>query len=163
MTNIDLPALAAAGSAAAQEQTERKRPIAKKIRVAIEAITSGEVKTITDAAEKAGITREHLSRELSKPHVAEFLRQKAARVVAIAAGRASARLVELIDADSEHVSAEMTKHTLAVAAIKPASDGNINLNLGDVPRAGYVIILSEPGERARRTIDVTPAKPGEAG
>jgi sugar phosphate isomerase/epimerase len=156
MTNIDVLALAAAGSAAAQQQPERKQRIMKRIRAAVEAITSGDAKTITDAAEKAGITRQHLSRELSKPHIAEYLRQKAARVVAIAAGRASARLVDLIDADSEHVSFDATKHTLAIAAIKRALDPSINFNI-DVPHAGYVIDLS--GRRPEpKVIDVTPTE-----
>jgi hypothetical protein len=113
MAGIDLPALAAAGSTAAQKEPARKRPISKTIRNAIDALTSGGAKTITEAAEQQGVTREYLSRELSKPHIAECLRQKAARVVAIAAGRASARMGELIDADSEHVSLDASVRTLA--------------------------------------------------
>jgi hypothetical protein len=154
MTNIDVPALAAAGSTAAQQQPERKQRITKRIRAAVEAITSGDAKNITEAAEKAGITRQHLSTELSKPHIAEFLRQKAARVVAIAAGRASARMGELIDAHSEHVSLDASVRTLAIAGIAPAAQPNINLNIE--MRAGYVIDLTG---RSGRMVDVTPAKP----
>jgi hypothetical protein len=154
MAGIDLPALAADGADAANRLPARKRPIPKAIRIAVEALTSG-AKTVTDAAEKAGISREYLSRELSKPHIAEYLRQKAARVVAIAAGRASARLVELIDSDSQHTSFDATKHTLAIAAIKPAAEPNVSLNFE--VKAGWVIDLS--GRDDKRTIDVTPAKP----
>jgi|ERR1700680_1103912 hypothetical protein len=151
MAGIDIPALAADAADATNRLSARKPTIQKAIRIAVEALTSGDAKSVTDAAEKAGISREYLSRRLSEPHVAEYLRQKAARVVAIAAGRASARLVQLIDSESEHVSFDATKHTLAIAAIKPAAEPNISLNIE--MRAGYVIDLSD------RPRDVTPAKP----
>jgi hypothetical protein len=152
MAGIDLPALAAAGADAANRLAARKRPIPKAIRIAVDALTSGTAKTVTEAAEKAGISREYLSRRLSEPHIAEYLRQKAARVVAIAAGRASGRLVELLDADSEHVSFDATKHTLGIAGIKPVADPNVNLNF-EFNAAGYVIDLRDD------PIDISPAKP----
>jgi hypothetical protein len=135
---------------------EKNRPVPKKVRAACDALVSGDAKTITAAAEKAGLSREYLSRQFSKSHVVEFLRSKAARTVAIAAGRASARVTELIDASSEHVSFDASKHVLAVAGIKPAVDPSINFNI-DVPHAGYVIDLS--GRNDRRMVDVTPDKP----
>ena len=88
------------------------------------------------------------SRELSKSHIAEFLRQKAARAVAIGAGRASARLLELLDSDSEHVSFDAAKHTLAVAGIKPSSEASVNLNLEI--KAGYILDLREPEQTYRK-------------
>jgi hypothetical protein len=152
MSGIDIASLAAAGADAANRLATRKRPISKAIRIAVDALTSGEAKTITIAAEKAGIDRSYLSRELSKSHIAEYLRQKAARVVAIAAGRASGRLVELLDASSEHVSFDATKHTLGIAGIKPVADPNVNLNF-EFKAAGYVIDLRDD------PIDITPVKP----
>src|SRR5258705_10150218 len=44
---------------------------------------SGECKTITEAAEAVGMARESLSRALSRPHVAEHLRQRVLRLVAV--------------------------------------------------------------------------------
>jgi hypothetical protein len=125
---------------------QRRRPIPKKVRNAIEVYVSGRAKTITAAAEQAGLSREYLSRSLSEPHIAEHLRQKAARTVAMGAGRAAARVMELIDAESEHVSFDASRHILSIAGIKPAPDGaslNVNLNI----RAGYVIDLGAPGDR----------------
>src|ERR1700722_6320160 len=110
----------------------RKRSIPKKIKAACDAIISGQAKTVTDAAALAGISREYLSRQLGEPHVQEHLRQKAARNVAIASGRASARIGELIDAGSEHVSFDASKHVLAIAGIKPVGESPINLNF-DAP------------------------------
>jgi hypothetical protein len=62
MAGIDLPTLAAAGADAASRLPARKRSIPKAIRVAVDALTSGNSKTVSDAAEKAGITREYFSR-----------------------------------------------------------------------------------------------------
>jgi hypothetical protein len=137
----------------------RSRPVPKKVKAACEAIVSGKVKTITDAAEHAGISREYLSRELGKPAAQEFLRQKAARNVAIASGRASARIGELIDASSEHVAFDAARHVLAVAGIKPVAEPNVNLNIE--MRAGYVIDIRGRGEGEGRTITLPASRVGE--
>src|ERR1700722_16368322 len=129
---------------------EKKRAIPKKVRQACDAIVSGDEKTITAAAAKVGLSREYLSRQLGKPHVVEFLRAKAARTVALAAGRASARVTELMDAASEHVSFDASRHVLAVAGTKPAAEANVNLSLQI--RAGYVIDLSESGDPPMRIV-----------
>lgn len=50
------------------------RRISKKITAAIDAMVSGDTKTIKEAAEKVGLAWERLSRALSKPHVAELMR-----------------------------------------------------------------------------------------
>src|ERR1700722_8033371 len=69
--------------------------ISKKVRAAIDAMVSGDCKKICDAAAKVGLARESLSRALSTPHVAEHLRQKVLRHLAIHAARAGATKVEL--------------------------------------------------------------------
>ena len=162
MAGKDLSAIT--GSNIPRRQREKKRPVPKKVRAACDALVSGDAKTITAAAEIAGLSREYLSRQFGKPHVVDFLRAKAARTVAIAAGRASARVTALIDADSEHVSFDASKHVLAIAGIQPTQT-NVNLNFNsEMPRAGYVIDLREPGERGelvRPIIDVTPTKPAD--
>lgn len=119
---------------------QRRRRVPPKVRDAIGLIVSGRVRTITAAAKKVGLSRERLSRALGEPHIAEYLRQRAARAVAIGAGRAAARIVNLIDAKSEHVSADVSRHVLAIAGIKPVAEPSVNLNVE--LRAGYVIDLS---------------------
>jgi hypothetical protein len=56
-------------------QPDKPRRISTKVRTAIDAMVAGGVKTIADAARSAGLSREHLSRELSKPHIAEHIRR----------------------------------------------------------------------------------------
>lgn len=123
----------------------RRRNVPKKIRRAVEALISGEAKTVTAAAKCADITREYLSRSLGQPHISTYFRNQVARALAMATGRAAARLEALIDAKSEHVSADVSKHVLAIAGIKPAPDANLNLSVE--VKAGYIIDLREPEER----------------
>jgi ParB-like chromosome segregation protein Spo0J len=133
----------------------RKPP--PKVRAAIEALVTGQVKTITAAAKKVGLSRERLSRALSESHNAAALRQRAEREVAMSAGRAAARLNQLIDSTSQRVALEATKFSLGVAGIKPASDA-VSVNVG-VQVAGYVIDLRERHDRAERAKIID----GEAG
>ena|SRR6476660_9112398 len=82
-------ALAALDNPAPTEPLPPRR-ISKKTRAAIDAMVSGSCKTVAEAAEKGGMARESLSRALSTPHVAEHLRQKVLRHLAIAAARENA-------------------------------------------------------------------------
>jgi hypothetical protein len=64
--------------------------ISRKVRTAIDAMVAGDCRNITAAAEKVGMARESLSRALNKPHIAEHLRQKVIRSLAMASARAGA-------------------------------------------------------------------------
>ncbi len=129
----------------------KKRLPPPKVRAAIEAIVSGRARTVRQAAEEFGhISREYLSRSLSTPAGAQYLREKSARAVAMGAGRAAARLNELIESDSQKVALEATKYSLGVAGIRPAPD-NVSVNVG-LAISGYVIDLSEPSQPAVKII-----------
>ncbi|MET3299680.1 hypothetical protein [Bradyrhizobium diazoefficiens] len=124
--------------------TEKPKPIPLKVREAIASIVTGDCKTITAAAEKVGFTREHLSRQLSKPHVTEYLHQKVRRHLAAAAAQAGATKVDLLSSPNEMVKDKASSFILSLAGIQPSSQPSVNVNI-DV-RAGYVIDLSEPGD-----------------
>jgi hypothetical protein len=117
------------------------RRISAKVRAGIDAMVTGDCKTIKDAAEKAGLSREHFTRELSKPHIAEHLRQKVLRSLAIAAARAGAVKGELLDSDSELVRDRASSFVLGLAGIAPAATPSVSVNLEI--KAGYVIDLSD--------------------
>jgi hypothetical protein len=127
-----------------REPKLRKPP--PRVRDAIHAYVSGRAKTKTAAAKIAGISREYFERSLSQPHVSEYLRARALREVATSAGRAAARLNQLIDSGSERVAFEATRFSLGVAGIKPVPDNNVSVNVGIELKAGYVIDLSESGD-----------------
>ena len=122
--------------------------ISAKVRAAIDAMVSGECKKICDAAAKVGLARESLSRALSSPHVAEHLRQKVLRHLAIAAARAGSTKVDLLDSSNEMARDRASTFVLGLAGIAPASTPSVSLNLEI--RAGYVIDLTnEPGDGMR--------------
>lgn len=101
-----------------------------------------------EAAKLAGISEFHLSRELKKPQIQAFIAQKARENIQAGVLRASARVVELVDASSEHVSLDASKHLLAIEGIRPPSDATqVSVNVG--VSVGYVLDLSESGERAK--------------
>jgi hypothetical protein len=147
MENITPPGTPARRALAALENPPPDVPagphkrISAKVRRAIDAMVSGKCKRICDAAEHVGLARESLSRALSTPHVAEHLRQKVLRALAIQAARAGYVKGELLDSDSEIVRDRASTFVLGLAGIQPAATPTVSLNLEI--RAGYVIDLTE--------------------
>ncbi len=125
---------------------KRRRPprIPKRVRHALSLIASGECATVKAAAERVGLSREHLSRMLGRDHVQAFLTQKARKTIAEGVLRASARVLELLDAGSEHVSLDAARHVLAIEGIKPVEGPQVAVNVAISP--GYVIDLRDPRE-----------------
>jgi hypothetical protein len=117
------------------------RRISKKVRAAIDIMVSGDAKTIREAAEKVGLARESLSRALSTPHVAEHLRMKVLRFLAMSAARAGAVKVDLLDSDNAIARDRASSFVLGLAGIAPASTPTVSLNIE--VKAGYVIDLSD--------------------
>jgi hypothetical protein len=132
----------------------KERQPSRRIVEAVRLLLTGTCKTQKAAAERVGMNEGYLSEALRKPHVQVFIARRIRETISNGTMRASARLVDLIDARSEHVSADVSKHMLAIAGIKPAATPTTNVNLNVT--CGYVIDLSpEPGE----IIDVTPNAP----
>ena len=121
--------------------TEKSKPISRKVREAIASLATGETKTVTAAAEKVGIAREYLSRQLSRPHIAEHLNHKVRRHLAMAATRAGAVKVDLLDCDNAMVRDRASSFVLGLAGIQPASQPSVNLNVE--VKAGWIIDLSD--------------------
>jgi len=132
-------------------QTEKIRRPSRKIMRGCELLINGDCRTIKAAAERVGMSREWLSRCLQMDHVRVFVARRLRGNTSTGAIRASARLVELIDAGSEHVSADVSKWFMAVEGIKPAADAQVSVNI-DI-KAGYVIDISADKPAMR---DVTP-------
>jgi len=94
----------------------------------------------------------HLSRQLKQPHIQVFIARAARQNIQIGVLRASKRVMELVDADSEHVSLDASKHILAIEGIKPRADAQVSVNI-DI-KAGYVIDLTDETKQPPM-IDVT--------
>jgi hypothetical protein len=78
---------------------------------------------------------------LSQPHVAEHMRQRVLRHLAIQAARAGAVKGELLDCSNEMVRDRASTFVLGLAGIQPESNPSISVNVNI--KAGYVIDLSD--------------------
>ena len=138
----------------------RRRPISKKVTRAIDLMITSKAKNITEAAEQVGIARETLSRNLSRPDVAEHMRTKVLRSLTMAAGRASAVKVDLMDSDNAIVRERATSFVLGLIGIAPQQGPAVSINLEI--KAGYVIDLSDERPRPQQgaIIDLIPLKTG---
>jgi hypothetical protein len=111
-------------------------------------LATGKCKTQTEAAVAVGTTRETLCRNLAKPHILEFMRQRAMRTIAMAAGRAAEVKAELLDCPNSMVCDRSSTFVLGVAGIAPAAAPGLAVNIEI--KAGYVIDLTDdprPGAR----------------
>jgi hypothetical protein len=125
----------------------KRERIPPRVKRAIEALVTGEVKLQKEAAKLVGLSDTYLCGALKKPAAEAFYARRSREIIRGATMRASARAVQLLDAASEHVSADMTKHLLAINGIKPAESSQVSVNVAISP--GYVIDLRDPR-------DVTP-------
>jgi hypothetical protein len=136
----------------------RERRVSKRIAEVVRLLLTGECKTQKAAAERVGMNAGYLSEVLRKPHVRVFIERRTRETIANGTLRASARLVELLDASSEHVSFDASKHLLALNGHQPPAGPGTLVNLNIEVKAGYVIDLSDDPPK---TIDVTPTPPRE--
>jgi hypothetical protein len=125
-------------TAPAPAKPGKRRRVSTAVRRALDALALGRAKSITEAAEHAGITRETLSRSLGKPHVAEYVERRARAKLALGVGRAAEVKIELLDCDSQHVRNDASSFVLGVHGIKPAAEPQVVTNVNVIP--GYVIM-----------------------
>jgi hypothetical protein len=128
----------------------KRRPISKKVMKAIHLMIGGKAKTITEAADQVGLPRETLSRNLSRPDVTETMRQLVIKSLAMAAGRASAVKIDLMESDNAVVADRASSFVLGLLGIQPATSPSVNVNIE--AKAGYVIMLDDDPPPAMRTI-----------
>lgn len=109
------------------------RGISNKVRRAIGALLSGEAKTQKDAASIAGISEAHMSRLLKADKVKRFLTDEVkGRMTTIGLALASRVTETLIEtAESEYVRADLAKHVMGIAGVKPERDDKTT-NVGSV-------------------------------
>jgi hypothetical protein len=144
------PARRALRSLDTEPSTEPARRISKKVRTGIDALVSGDCKTIVEAAAKAGLARETLSRALSQPHIARHLKEKVQRHLAIMAARAGFVKGELLDSANEMVRDRASSFVLGLAGIAP-TDPNQRSGTGQQPGL-QIVIVQGPGAADGRVV-----------
>ena len=126
-----------------------KPRISPKMIKAIYALESGEAKDQRSAAIRCGVSESALSRCLAKPSTQAFLAERRAKNVALGALRASSRLKDLVDSQSEHVSFRAAERLLETTGDLRMSNGpsvSITNTIGMNIAPGYVIDLSAPDD-----------------
>jgi hypothetical protein len=135
--------------------TDKPKRISAKVRAAIDAMVEGTAKTITAAADHAGLSREHLSRELSKPHITEHLRQKIKRSLAVGAARAGFTKLALLDSPNEMVRDRASSFVLGLLGIVPEASA-ADRSAAQMP--GLQIVIYGSQDKPPMTIGPAPTQ-----
>lgn len=126
-----------------------KKRISAKVRRAVDMIADKQAKggrmMIQDAAKTVGLSREHLGRELRKPHVVNFMLERIKHILAMAIPHAAQTKIDLLDCANEVARDKASTWLLDRAGLGPAHGPAVAVNIE--MKAGWVIDLSEPGER----------------
>jgi hypothetical protein len=133
-----------------------ERRISKRLAEVVRLLLTGECKTQKAAAERVGMSAVYLTEAFKKPHVQVFIARRVRQTIASGTMRASARLIELMDSESDHVSLDAVKLDLALNGHQPPSGPAANVNIS-VMQAGYVIDIRSDAEIAAqaRVVDLT--------
>jgi hypothetical protein len=127
-----------------------KKRISAKVRRAVDMMADKQAKggrmLIQDAAKKVGLSREHLGRELRKPHVQYFMVERIKHILAMAIPHAAQTKIDLLDSDNAVARDKASSWLLDRAGLGPATGPSVAVNIE--MRAGWIVDLTpEPGER----------------
>lgn len=125
--------------AAIDRRTGKPKQLSKRARTAVRMILSGEAKTHKEAAEHVKLSAGHLSELIHSPAGRAFIARERSKTITLGSLRAAARLVDLVDATSEHVSLDASRHLLAIEGVAPPDTRQPLVNVNITP--GYVIDL----------------------
>ena len=127
----------------------RKPRLSKKLKRAIDLWLSGKARTRKEAAAKAGLSEDYFGRALKRTAARSFISDRAHQNISDATLRASSRVLELLDGESEHVAAKVGLRLLEseklIAPVGGAGAVNIN-HFGSGP-VGYCVDFSGRGGR----------------
>ena len=137
-------------------QPKRERRISKRMRKVLADLATKGI-TQREAARRHGMNETHLSRELRKPQIQVFIAQKARETIATAPLRAAARILELVDAESEHVSLQASDRILTSEGILKSDQRSVSVNVGI--QAGFVLDLRDDAPQLTPQQPTIEAKP----
>lgn len=139
-----------------------KGHLSAKSRRVIGALVSGEARTQKEAAEIAGVDESHVSRLLKMDSVKEMIRDNVSQRLKTVGLTLAARVAEALveTAESEYVRADMAKHIMGIAGVKPEREA-ATTNVGSVH---LTVLMGDDkltlaASNTPQTIDITP-EPG---
>lgn len=118
----------------------KERRIPPKISQIVDWLLTGACKNQQAACERANLDPSYVSRELRKVHVQAFMTRRAAESISNGKLVATATLIRLLNADSEHVAAKMADRLLTSEGLLKSDSSQVTVNANHI--VGYVIDLS---------------------
>ena len=141
--------------------TPPAKRMSAKIRRAVDLMADKQAKggrmLIQDAAAAVGLCREHLGRELRKPHVVNFMIERVQHILAMAIPHAAQTKIDLLDCANEVARDKAASWLLDRAGLGPAAGPTVAVNIE--VRAGYVIDLSGRDPRPGADIEMRIVSP----
>lgn len=93
----------------------------------------------------------YLCEQLAKPKIQAFIARETRRAIQNGTMRATARLIELLDAKSDPTAAQVAQRILTDQGILKSDQRDMNVNVA--VSAGFVVDLSNPVSKPVVTID----------
>ena len=143
LTKIKRFSIPADPSSLIDGRTGAPKRVPPKVRKAVRLLLEGSATTITAAAGQVGMHPDSLSRAFRQPHVKLYIDERTRALLDSGKTIAAARLMELVRAQSEHVSLDASKLALSINGIKPAEHG-VNISINNNVTPGYIIDLRNP-------------------
>jgi len=124
------------------------KPPSAKVKRAIDAMLNGHAKSQRQAAAMVGLTPQALNRALQKPHIQEFIRKHVDQRIRTVGFLKAANTLEHLaaNAQSEYVKADVSKHMLAIAGVKPTAER------GTGGGGGLVVQINLPGQIGAQSV-----------
>lgn len=146
---------------AAGRPNQAKKPrMSRKMAHALDLFISGVAKSQQDAADKAGITREHLCREMKTDHARAYIVRRTSEMFASLAPKALRALDMAMEGDNKAAAVTASLAVLKQLGIVNPDAPSVSISL---QQPGYVIDLSGGDGSRARVIDGELAQPADGG
>jgi len=133
-------------AALVDKRSGKPKRVSKKMREVIHGLQDGTYRTKKAAAIACGLTDGYIYNAFRQDHIRKYIDDRTLQLLRAGKLRASQRLVDLIDAKSEHVSRDAASEVLALNGIRAEPSAPlVTINNTNI-HAGYVIDLSDPRE-----------------
>jgi hypothetical protein len=104
-------------------KAKKAKPLPAKVKIALDAMLSGEAKSMAAAARIAKCSRQYIFQQLDKrPDIIAWIQNRAARTLGLGAAQAAVRMLELIHSDSSRTAFESSRFVLGLSGFRVATD-----------------------------------------
>jgi hypothetical protein len=144
---------------------KKAKPIPAKIKIALEARLDGRAKSLAEAGKIANCSKQYIWGVLNKrPDMLQWYQNRIAKMLALGAGAAGAKMIELIESESSRTSFEASRFVLGLSGYRVATDAGVQVNIASpYARAGFILDLRRGRGSAGPLPEGFAVPPGAAG